>query len=136
MVQQGGNEFWVVSCISSGGRPDTDISLALSTDEELQRGNDTDSDVQKLSVYLPATKYEGHNVTCMFKHPKFTHRESRVFTLPSFCEYLTCINSSCAHEKDIIETTVVVLHLQIFLEFSCWTHSQESTTMTFKAVSH
>ncbi|KAG7243099.1 hypothetical protein INR49_016474 [Caranx melampygus] len=87
MVQQEGNEFWVVSCISSGGRPDTDISLALDTDEELQRENNTDSDVTSSSVFLRATAYEGHNVTCVFDHPKFTHSESRVITLPSF--YLT-----------------------------------------------
>lgn len=73
MVQQEGNEFWVVSCISSGGRPDTDISLALDADEELQRENDTDSDMTSSSVLLRATAYEGHNVTCVFDHPKFTH---------------------------------------------------------------
>ncbi|XP_039987247.1 uncharacterized protein si:ch211-149e23.4 [Xiphias gladius] len=84
VVQQGGNEFWVVSCISSGGRPDTDISLALNTDEELRRENITDTDMQRSSVLLPATTYEGHNVTCVFDHPKFTHSESRVVTLPSF----------------------------------------------------
>lgn len=87
MVQQGGNEFWVVSCISSGGRPDTDISLALDTDEELQREDSSDSDMQTLSVFLPVTEYEGHNVTCSFDHPKFAHSESQVQTLPSFCEY-------------------------------------------------
>lgn len=86
MVQRGGSEFWVVSCISSGGRPDTDISLALNTDEELQRETNTDSDIQTSSVLLPAAVYEGHNVTCVFDHPKSTHM-SRVITLPSFCEY-------------------------------------------------
>ncbi|XP_022615495.1 uncharacterized protein LOC111232319 [Seriola dumerili] len=84
MVQQGGNEFWVVSCISSGGRPDADISLALNIDEELQRENNTDSDMSRSSVFLPATAYEGYNVTCVFDHPKFTHSETRVLTLPSF----------------------------------------------------
>ncbi|KAM6933313.1 uncharacterized protein FYW49_001690 [Xenentodon cancila] len=88
MVHQGGNDFWVVSCISSGGRPGTDASLALNTAaEELQRESDTDSDTQRLSVHLPATEYEGQSVTCVFKHPKFTHAESRVLTLPAF--YLT-----------------------------------------------
>ncbi|XP_029026444.1 uncharacterized protein si:ch211-149e23.4 isoform X2 [Betta splendens] len=87
MVQRGGTEFWVVSCLSSGGRPDADISLALNTDDELRRENNTDSDAQRSSVYLPATRYEGHNVTCAFVHPKFTHPETRVKTLPSF--YLT-----------------------------------------------
>ncbi|XP_044058633.1 uncharacterized protein si:ch211-149e23.4 isoform X2 [Siniperca chuatsi] len=84
MIQQGGSEFWVVSCISSGGRPDTDISLVLNTDEELQRENNTDSDIQTSSVLLPAIVYEGRNVTCVFDHPKFTHKVSRVITLPSF----------------------------------------------------
>ncbi|KAK9521092.1 hypothetical protein VZT92_020929 [Zoarces viviparus] len=84
MVQQGGSEFWVVSCISSGGRPDADIALALNGDEELQREDKTDSDMQTSSVVLPATVYEGRNVTCVFDHPKFTHQVSRVITLPSF----------------------------------------------------
>ncbi|KAG7480142.1 synaptoproteinsis syg-2-like isoform X1 [Solea senegalensis] len=85
MVQKGGNEFWVVSCISSGGRPDTDIWLSLNCDEEPQRENSTDSDTgQSSSVVLPATAYEGCNVTCVFDHPKFTHTESRAVTLPSF----------------------------------------------------
>ncbi|XP_061576396.1 uncharacterized protein si:ch211-149e23.4 isoform X2 [Cololabis saira] len=87
MVQQGGNDFWVVSCISSGGRPGTDVSLALNMTEELRRENDTNGDAQRLSVHLPATEYEGQSVTCVFKHPKFTHAESRGLTLPAF--YLT-----------------------------------------------
>lgn len=90
MVQRGGSEFWVVSCISSGGRPDTDIYLALNADEELQRENKTDSEIQTSSVLLPATVYEGRNVTCVFDHPKFTHKVSKVITLPSFCEYYQC----------------------------------------------
>ncbi|XP_070685452.1 uncharacterized protein [Pempheris klunzingeri] len=84
MIQQGGSEFWVVSCVSSGGRPDTDISLALNADEELQRENNSDSDIKTSSVVLPAAVYEGHNVTCVFDHPKFPHKVSRVMTLPSF----------------------------------------------------
>ncbi|CAJ1065032.1 uncharacterized protein si:ch211-149e23.4 isoform X1 [Xyrichtys novacula] len=83
MVQRGGSDFWVVSCISSGGRPDTRISLALNGEEELQRENDTDSDTQTSSVLLPVSLYEGHNITCLFDHPKFTHTVSRVITLPS-----------------------------------------------------
>ncbi|TMS07653.1 Poliovirus receptor-like protein, partial [Larimichthys crocea] len=79
MTQQGGSEFWVVSCISSGGRPDTDISLALDTDEELNSVTSTDS----VSAHLPVEEYEGHNVTCVFDHPKFTQKETRVITLPS-----------------------------------------------------
>ncbi|XP_035766166.1 uncharacterized protein si:ch211-149e23.4 [Neolamprologus brichardi] len=85
MVQQeDGNDFWVVSCISSGGRPDTDISLALNTAEELARENDTDSDIQRVSVRLPVTEYGGHNITCVFDHPKFTQKESQALTLPVF----------------------------------------------------
>ena len=95
MLRRGGNEFWVVSCISSGGRPDTDISLALSSDEELERENVTDSDVQRSSVFLPAAEYEGHNVTCVFGHPKFTQVQSRAVTLPSFCEYRQCLEELC-----------------------------------------
>ncbi|CAK6966738.1 uncharacterized protein si:ch211-149e23.4 isoform X1 [Scomber scombrus] len=91
MVQQGGSDVWVVSCISSGGRPDTDISLALNT-EELEKEDDTDSQTQAISYRLPATVFEGHNVTCMFDHPKFTHRESRLIILPSF--YLSGIQLS------------------------------------------
>ncbi|XP_074535110.1 uncharacterized protein LOC141797538 [Halichoeres trimaculatus] len=81
MVQRGGSDFWVVSCVSSGGIPDTEISLAL--EEELQRENNTYSDTQTSSVVLPVTVYEGRNVTCVFDHPKFTHRVSQVMTLPS-----------------------------------------------------
>ncbi|KAM7412838.1 hypothetical protein PAMA_020292 [Pampus argenteus] len=92
MVQQGGSEFWVVSCMSSGGRPDTDISLALNTDEELEKEADTDSQTQTISFHLPASVFEGRNVTCVFDHPKFTHKESRVITLPSF--YLSGIQLS------------------------------------------
>lgn len=95
LVQQGRSEFWVVSCISSGGRPDTLISLAFNTDEELQKENNTDSDIQTSKVFLPAAVYEGQNVTCVFDHPKFTHKESRVMTLPSFCEYYK--GSMCAN---------------------------------------
>ncbi|KAG8001870.1 Nectin-2 [Nibea albiflora] len=80
MTQQGGSEFWVVSCVSSGGRPDTDISLALNAGEELH-GVTTDTD--SVSVLLPVEEYEGHNVTCVFDHPKFTPKETRVVTLPS-----------------------------------------------------
>ncbi|KAK5868853.1 hypothetical protein PBY51_009830 [Eleginops maclovinus] len=84
MVQKGGSEFWVVSCISSGGRPDTNITLALNTDKELQREEHSDSDTKTSLVLLPAAVYEGVNVTCVFDHPRFTDKVSRVLTLPSF----------------------------------------------------
>ncbi|XP_017271743.2 uncharacterized protein si:ch211-149e23.4 [Kryptolebias marmoratus] len=92
MTQQGGNDSWVVSCVSSGGRPDTDISLALNMTEELQRENATSSDTQTLSVRLPAAEYEGHSISCTFNHPKLSHTESRVITLPTF--YLSGLRSS------------------------------------------
>lgn len=92
MVQKGGSEFWVVSCTSSGGRPDSDISLVLDSDEEPQRNDEADSDTQTSSYFLPAAAYEGRNVTCTFGHPKFPHPVSKVTTLPSFCEYL-CVLS-------------------------------------------
>ncbi|XP_041655955.1 uncharacterized protein si:ch211-149e23.4 isoform X2 [Cheilinus undulatus] len=82
MVQREGSDFWVVSCISSGGRPDTEISLALNSEEEQQREDSKDSDTQTSSAILPADK--GRNVTCVFDHPKFMHTVSRVITLPSF----------------------------------------------------
>lgn len=87
MVRRGGSDFWVVSCISSGGIPDTEISLALYGEEELQRVNNTDSHTQTSSVVLPVAVYEGRNVTCVFDHPKFKHKVSQVMTLPSLCEY-------------------------------------------------
>lgn len=87
MVQKGGSEFWVVSCSSSGGRPDTQIWLVLNSDDEPQKNYETDSDTQTSSYFLPAAAYEGRNVTCTFGHPKFTHPVSKVTTLPSFCEY-------------------------------------------------
>lgn len=93
IVQKGGSEFWVVSCTSSGGRPGTDISLVLDSDEEPQRNNEADSDTQTSSYFLPAAAYEGQNVTCTFGHPKFARPVSKVTTLPSFCEY-SCVLSS------------------------------------------
>lgn len=116
----------MVSCISSGGRPDTDISLALNTDEELQRETNTDSDIQTSSVLLPAAVYEGHNVTCEFYHPKFTHNVSRVMTLPSFCEYYESftfqnkkLNTVDSQEVDMTKNTDVLSVLQICQESSC-----------------
>eukprot|EP00066_Takifugu_rubripes_P017607 XP_011606873.1 PREDICTED: uncharacterized protein LOC105417078 [Takifugu rubripes] len=84
MVQRGGSEFWVVSCISSGGRPDTNISLVLNADGEPQRDDKTDSGAQTSSYFLPAAAYEGQNITCVFRHPKFTRPVSKGTTLPSF----------------------------------------------------
>lgn len=93
MVQREGSDFWVVSCISSGGRPDADISLALNADEGLRRENSSGPGTQRSSFFLPAVVYEGHSVTCVFDHPKFTHKESRARTLPRLCEYNQCSTS-------------------------------------------
>ncbi|XP_023125528.2 uncharacterized protein si:ch211-149e23.4 [Amphiprion ocellaris] len=105
MVQQGGNDSWVVSCISSGGRPDTDISLALNTTEELQRENDKDSDTQKVSVHLPVTEFQGHNIACVFEHPKFTQKESRFLTLPTFYLSRVQLNSELGNIRDDFQAT-------------------------------
>ncbi|CAG6000724.1 unnamed protein product [Menidia menidia] len=105
VVQQGGNDSWVVSCISSGGRPDTDISLALNVSEELQREYDKDSDAQTLSVRLPVAEYEGHIITCMFNHPKFTHTESRLITLPTFYLMGAQLHSEMGSENDDFRET-------------------------------
>ncbi|KAF3847526.1 hypothetical protein F7725_020554 [Dissostichus mawsoni] len=50
----------------------------------LQREEHSDSDTKTSSVLLPAAVYEGVNVTCVFDHPTFTDKVSRVLTLPSF----------------------------------------------------
>ncbi|MED6254459.1 hypothetical protein ATANTOWER_026878, partial [Ataeniobius toweri] len=84
MVQQGGHDSWVVSCISSGGRPDTEISLALNGNNKVERESSANSDMKSLSVRLPVIEYKGHNITCVFKHPKFLYAESRRITLPTF----------------------------------------------------
>ncbi|XP_030251004.1 uncharacterized protein LOC115568074 isoform X2 [Sparus aurata] len=104
MIQDGGSEFWVVSCVSSGGRPETDISLALDANEELQRQTSTDSDTQTSSVFLPAAVYQGRNVTCVFQHPKFTHKVSRVITLPSFyISGVQLLNSELGSDRDDVQ---------------------------------
>lgn len=87
MVELGGGDFWVVSCISSGGRPETQIHLEPAAGEDVQNEVDSDSYTQTQTVVLPAEEYHGQDVTCAFQHPKFSHTERRVVTLPSFCEY-------------------------------------------------
>lgn len=77
----------MVSCISSGGRPETQIHLEPATGEDWEIETGTGSDTQKLSVVLPAEEYQAQNVTCVFQHPKFLQTEQRVAALPSFCEY-------------------------------------------------
>lgn len=99
MVQQRGSYFWVVSCISSGGRPDTDISLAPNATVGLQAEKDSRSDVQRLSVHLPAAEYDGRSLTCMFTHPKFSHPEERITTLPTFCECFSWVGKVLVLQK-------------------------------------
>lgn len=77
----------MVSCISSGGRPETQIHLEPATGEDVPNEVGSDSNTQKQTVVLPAEEYHGQDVTCVFQHPKFSHMEQRVVTLPSFCEY-------------------------------------------------
>lgn len=87
MVERGGGDFWVVSCISSGGRPETRIHSEPVGGEDVQNESGSDSYTQTHRVVLPAAEYHGQDVTCVFRHPKFSHAEQRVVTLPSFCEY-------------------------------------------------
>lgn len=104
MVERGGSEFWVVSCVSSGGRPDTNISLVLNSDEEPQRDDQKALDKQMSLYFLPAAAYEGQNITCVFGHPKFTHPVSKVTTLPSFCEYLWVVSFHLVERWDTMRT--------------------------------
>lgn len=77
----------MVSCISSGGRPETQIFLEPAVGEDVQSEAGSDSSTQTQTVVLPAEEYHGQDVTCVFQHPKFLHTERRVVPLPSFCEY-------------------------------------------------
>lgn len=77
----------MVSCISSGGRPETQIHLEPAAGEDVQTEARLDYYTQTQTVVLPALEYHGQNVTCVFQHPKFSHTEQRLVTLPSFCEY-------------------------------------------------
>lgn len=141
MVQRGGSDFWVVSCISSGGRPATDISLDLDADEDVQTEANTNSRTQTSSVLLPAVAYQGQNVTCVFDHPKFTHDVQHVMTLPSFCEYRVSHfrkkrkkrNQEDSQEVGVTENTDVLSVSQICLESSCGAQIRESA-LTSKAM--
>lgn len=55
--------------------------------EDVQDETGSDLYTQTHRVVLPAAEYHGQDVTCVFRHPKFSHTERRVVTLPSFCEY-------------------------------------------------
>ncbi|CAL8352766.1 unnamed protein product [Lota lota] len=80
-------DYWRVSCVASGGRPETHISLvtaaaAAAAEEEPRKGNGTDAGI---SVYrLPVQAYEGRNVSCVFTQPKLPGPQSRTIQLPSF----------------------------------------------------
>ncbi|CAL8374241.1 unnamed protein product [Gadus morhua 'NCC'] len=80
-------DYWRVSCVASGGRPETLVSLvttASDDDEEVEprRENGTDAGT---SVYrLPVRAYEGHNVSCVFTQPKLAEPQTRTLQLPSF----------------------------------------------------
>lgn len=87
MVEVGGGDFWVVSCISSGGRPETQIQSVPAAGEDVHEESSSDSSTKTHRVVLPAAQYHGQDVTCLFRHPKFSHAERKVVTLPSFCEY-------------------------------------------------
>lgn len=96
LVKEEGGEVWEVTCMASGGRPETGISLVMDADWVdhgwQRRKDDTGSETQTSSYRFPAQLYEGHNITCVFDHPKFTHRELRAISLPAFSEYNSCFS--------------------------------------------
>ncbi|XP_067102581.1 uncharacterized protein si:ch211-149e23.4 isoform X2 [Osmerus mordax] len=93
LVMEEGVDIWKITCRVYGGRPKAGISLALPIRQEDERGPwrewGTISDTQASSYHLPARLYEGQNITCVFDHPMFTHRELRTVTLPAF--YLSAV---------------------------------------------
>ncbi|XP_038817698.1 uncharacterized protein LOC120018552 [Salvelinus namaycush] len=88
LVLEYGEEFWVVTCDAAGGRPRADITLMLPNQEVssmLQKEVVMDAgDTWVRSYRFPAELHEGENITCLFDHPKFPHRELRTVTLPAF----------------------------------------------------
>ena len=87
-------DYWRVSCVASGGRPETLISLVTTAsdeeeeeeEEEPRRENGTDAGT---SVYrLPVRAYEGRNVSCVFAQPGLAGPRFRTHQLPSFSECL------------------------------------------------
>ncbi|CDQ67447.1 unnamed protein product [Oncorhynchus mykiss] len=93
LVLEDGEEFWVVTCGAAGGRPRADITLVLLNREAssmLQKEVVMDAaDTLVRSYRFPAELHEGENITCLFDHPKFPHRELRTTTLPAF--YLSAV---------------------------------------------
>nr|XP_046171962.1 uncharacterized protein si:ch211-149e23.4 isoform X3 [Oncorhynchus gorbuscha] len=93
LVLEDGEEFWVVTCGAAGGRPRADITLVLPNREVssmLQKEVVMDAaDTWVRSYRFPAELHEGENITCLFDHPKFPHRELRTTTLPAF--YLSAV---------------------------------------------
>ncbi|XP_024300900.1 uncharacterized protein LOC112267073 isoform X2 [Oncorhynchus tshawytscha] len=93
LVLEDGEEFWVVTCGAAGGRPRADITLVLlnrDASSMLQKEVVMDAADKLVRSYrFPAELHEGENITCLFDHPKFPHRELRTTTLPAF--YLSAV---------------------------------------------
>ncbi|XP_064830924.1 uncharacterized protein LOC135546431 isoform X2 [Oncorhynchus masou masou] len=93
LVLEDGKEFWVVTCGAAGGRPQADITLVLLNREASSMSQKEvvmdAADTLVRSYRFPAELHEGENITCLFDHPKFPHRELRTTTLPAF--YLSAV---------------------------------------------
>ncbi|XP_010891948.2 uncharacterized protein si:ch211-149e23.4 [Esox lucius] len=115
LVLEDGKEFWVINCFATGGRPDANITLALPNQEFSlmlhQEEVIMDPPGTRVRSYrLPAEIHQGENITCLFDHPKFPHREPRTVTLPTF--YLSAVrllNSGLADSRDMSPTVESVV---------------------------
>ncbi|XP_041734862.1 uncharacterized protein LOC121568381 [Coregonus clupeaformis] len=115
LVLEDGEEFWVVTCGAAGGRPQADITLVLPNKETssiLQKEVVMDAaDTWVRSYRFPAELHEGENITCLFDHPKFPHRELRTVTLPAF--YLSAVRllnpglADSSNESQAVESVVL-----------------------------
>ncbi|XP_029628979.1 uncharacterized protein LOC115206319 isoform X2 [Salmo trutta] len=116
LVLEDGEEFWVVTCGAAGGRPRADITLVLPNQETssmLQKEVVMDAaDTLVRSYRFPAELHEGENITCLFDHPKFPHRELRTTTLPAF--YLSAVRllnpglADSSNKRQAVESVVLV----------------------------
>eukprot|EP00063_Salmo_salar_P094963 XP_014069798.1 PREDICTED: uncharacterized protein LOC106612809 isoform X3 [Salmo salar] len=116
LVLEDGEEFWVVTCGAAGGRPRADITLVLPNQETssmLQKEVVMDAaDTLVRSYRFPAELHEGENITCLFDHPKFPHRELRTTTLPAF--YLSAVRllnpglADSSYKRQAVESVVLV----------------------------
>ncbi|CAL8362271.1 unnamed protein product [Merluccius merluccius] len=80
-------EYWRVSCMASGGRPETTISLVTAPDDDDDKESprmDSGADAGMRAYHLPMHAYEGHDATCVFDHPKLPATQLRTVRLPSF----------------------------------------------------